>query len=103
MAAPVPLRPDFDAAALRALAKSSRDPDQTRRLLALSAIYAGGSRSEAAALGGVGLQTVRDFRPGLQRRWAGWAHRRQGSRRPPAVERGFACRAEGPGRARSGA
>lgn len=61
MAAPVPLRPDFDAEALRALAKSSRDPDQTRRLLALSAIYAGGSRSEAAALGGVGLQTVRDW------------------------------------------
>lgn len=61
MAAPVPLRPDFDAEALRALAKGSRDPDQTRRLLALSAIYAGGARSEAAALGGVGLQTVRDW------------------------------------------
>ena len=61
MAAPVPLRSDFDAEALRALAKSSRDPDQTRRLLALSAIYAGGSRTQAAALGGVGLQTVRDW------------------------------------------
>ena len=61
MAAPVPLRSDFTAGALRALAKGSRDPDQTRRLLALSAIYAGGSRSEAAAIGGVGLQTVRDW------------------------------------------
>ena len=61
MAAPVPLRSDFDAEALRALAKGSRDPDQTRRLLALSAIYAGGSRSEAASIGGVGLQTVRDW------------------------------------------
>ena len=61
MAAPVPLRPDYDAEALRALAKSSRDPGQTRRLLALSAIYAGSPRSEAAALGGVGLQTVRDW------------------------------------------
>ncbi|MGE8131960.1 IS630 family transposase [Methylobacterium sp. NPDC080182] len=61
MAAPVPLRLDFDAEALRALAKGSRDPAQTRRLLALSAIYAGGSRSDAAALGGVGLQTVRDW------------------------------------------
>ncbi len=39
MASPVPLRPDFDAAALRTLVKSSPDPDQTRRLLALSAIY----------------------------------------------------------------
>jgi transposase len=61
MAAPVPLRPDFDAETLRVLAKGSRDPAQTRRLLALSAIYAGGARSEAAAIGGVGLQTVRDW------------------------------------------
>ena len=61
MAAPVPLRPDYDAARLRGLARRSRDPDQTRRLLALAAIYGGGSRSEAAAVGGVGLQTVRDW------------------------------------------
>ena len=61
MAAPVPLRPDFDAETLRRLAKASRNPAQTRRLLALSAIYAGGSRTEAAAIGGVGLQTVRDW------------------------------------------
>ncbi|WP_409567584.1 IS630 family transposase [Methylobacterium sp. J-030] len=45
----------------RALAKGARDPAQTRRLLAVSAIYAGGSRSAAAALGGVGLQTVLDW------------------------------------------
>ena len=44
---------------LRVLRKP--DPDQTRRLLALAAIYGGGSRSEAAAIGGVGLQTVRDW------------------------------------------
>jgi transposase len=61
MAAPVPLRSDFDTEALRALAKGSRHPAQTRRLLALSAIYAGGSRSDAAKIGGVGLQTVRDW------------------------------------------
>ncbi len=61
MAAPVLLRPDYDAARLRELARLSRDPDQTRRLLALAAIYGGGSRSEAAATGGVGLQTVRDW------------------------------------------
>jgi transposase len=61
MAAPVPLRSDFDAERLRALAKTSRDPSQTRRLLALSAIYAGGTRSDAAQIGGVGLQTVRDW------------------------------------------
>jgi len=61
MAAPVALRSDFDAESLRALAKGSRDPAQTRRLLALSVISAGSSRSEAAEIGGVGLQTVRDW------------------------------------------
>ena len=61
MAALVPLRSDFDAEALRGLAKGSRDPAQTRRLLSLSVIAAGGLRSEAAEIGGVGLQTVRDW------------------------------------------
>src|SRR5215204_5743499 len=52
MAAPVPLRSDYDPAHLRGLARESRDPDQTRRLLALASIYDGRSRSEAA-VGGV--------------------------------------------------
>jgi transposase len=60
MAAPIGLRDDFDAAALRALAKASRDPDQLRRLLSLAEIYDGGSHGDAARVGGVGLQTVRD-------------------------------------------
>ena len=61
MAAPVPLRTDFDAAHLRGLAKRSRDANQTRRLLALAAICEGQMRSDAARIGGVGLQTVRDW------------------------------------------
>jgi transposase len=61
MSAPVPLRPDFDGALLRRLAHQSRDPDQTRRLLALAEIYDGGPRSNAARIGGVGLQIVRDW------------------------------------------
>jgi transposase len=61
LAAPVPLRPDYSSCCLRGLARCSRDPDQIRRLLALAAIYDGGSRSDAAAIGGVGLQTVRDW------------------------------------------
>ena len=61
MAAPVPLRLDYGSSCLRGLAHRSRDPDQIRRLLALAAIYDGGSRSDAAAIGGVGLQTVRDW------------------------------------------
>lgn len=61
MAAPIRLRDDFDAPALRALAKASRDPDQLRRLLSLAEIYDGRSRGDAARLGGVGLQSVRDW------------------------------------------
>lgn len=61
MAAPIPLRLDFDGPGLRALARQSRDADQTRRLLALASIYEGGSRRSAAKLGGVGLQIVRDW------------------------------------------
>src|SRR5258708_5125439 len=61
MAAAVPLRSDYDATQLRRLARSAADPGQVRRLLALAAIYAGEPRSAAAAIGGVGLQTVRDW------------------------------------------
>jgi transposase len=61
MAAAVRLRADYDAPQLRELAKRSADAAQTRRLLALAAIYDGGSRTEAATIGGVGLQTVRDW------------------------------------------
>jgi transposase len=61
MAAAVRLRVDYDAAQMCALAKRSSDAVQTRRLLALAAIYDGSSRTEAAKLGGVGLQTVRDW------------------------------------------
>jgi transposase len=61
MARPVALRADFDAARLRALARTAKDGPQTRRLLALAAIYDGSPRGQAARIGGVGLQTVRDW------------------------------------------
>ena len=61
MSMPVPLRGDFDAVGLRRLARSSKDANQARRLLALATIYAGGTRSAAAEVGGVGLQIVRDW------------------------------------------
>jgi transposase len=61
MAAAIPLRDDFDGPALRALARTSKDANRTRRLLSLAVIYEGGCRSEAAALGGVGLQIIRDW------------------------------------------
>ncbi len=61
MSIPVPLRSDFDADALRRAAKVTRDAAQGRRLLALAEIYDGGSRTDAARIGGVGLQTIRDW------------------------------------------
>ncbi len=61
MAAAIGLRGDFDAGALRRAAKRSKDGPQARRLLALLAIYEGATRSEAAKIGGVTLQIVRDW------------------------------------------
>jgi hypothetical protein len=52
---PIPLRPDFEAAALRGAAREAKDAAQARRLLALAAIYEGASRTEAAKIGGVTL------------------------------------------------
>jgi transposase len=63
MSRAIALRPDFTAAALRQLARHSREAAQARRLLALAVIYDGGTRSEAARLGNVTLQIVRDWVP----------------------------------------
>jgi transposase len=61
MARGIGLRKDFDGTGLRALARRSKDGPQARRLLALAAIYDGGTRTDAARLGGVTLQSVRDW------------------------------------------
>src|SRR2546423_10902991 len=58
---PVPLRTDFDAHALRAIARTTKDGPQARRLLALAAIYEGATRTEAARIGGGTVQIVRDW------------------------------------------
>src|ERR1700736_5225899 len=58
---PIPLRVDFDAPRLRAIARGTKDAAQTRRLLALAAVYDGARRTQAAAIGGVTLQIVRDW------------------------------------------
>ena len=60
-AMPIALRTDFDALSVRSAARRSKDGAQTRRLLALAAIYDGARRTEAARIGGVTLQIVRDW------------------------------------------
>ena len=58
---PIPLRADFDARMVRSAARRSKDGHQARRVLALAAIYEGATRTEAAKIGGVTLQIVRDW------------------------------------------
>jgi len=58
---PIPLRADFDASLLRSAARRTKDAGQARRLLALAAVYDGATRTEAARIGGVTLQIVRDW------------------------------------------
>jgi len=55
------LRDDFEAAAVRRLAAKSCDANQSRRLLAIAAVYDGMSRAEAAKIGGMDRQTLRDW------------------------------------------
>ena len=61
MSIPISLRGDFKASQLRALARKTKDGPQARRLLALAAIYDGATRTEAARIGGVTLQIIRDW------------------------------------------
>jgi transposase len=61
MGSAIALRADFDGPALRRLARTTKDAAQARRLLALAEIYDGGSRTDAARIGGVTLQIIRDW------------------------------------------
>jgi len=61
MTGALPLRDDYDACGLRRAAKSCSDPRQIRRLLALAGVYDGMSRSQAARIGGMDRQTLRDW------------------------------------------
>ena len=61
MGSSVPLRTDFDATGLRGLARKCGDNRQIRRLLALAAVYDGMNRPEAAKVGGMDRQTLRDW------------------------------------------
>ena len=61
MPSAVKLRDDFSAAALRALAKRSKDVNRSRRLLSLAAARDGMDRGAAAKIGGMDRQTLRDW------------------------------------------
>jgi len=61
MGSAISLRSDFDGDRLRLLARHAKDASQARRMLALASIYDGGSRADAARLGSVTVQIVRDW------------------------------------------
>lgn len=61
MTAGVSLRTDFSAADLRRLATKAESAPQSRRLLSLAAILDGMSRTDAARIGGMDRQTLRDW------------------------------------------
>ena len=61
MPAAIVIRKDFPSAELRRLARSSKDGQQVRRLLALAALIDGANRTKAAKAGGMERQTLRDW------------------------------------------
>lgn len=61
MSGAVRLRDDFTAVDLRRLAKLRIDPRQIRRLLALAGVYDDMKRPDAAKIGGMDRQTLRDW------------------------------------------
>ena len=80
MPAAVRLREDYSAEALRSLAKHAKDANQSRRLLSLAAVRDGMDRGEAAKVGGMDRQTLRDWvhrfnaegPDGLFDHWTAW-------------------------------
>ena len=61
MPAAVKMRTDFAASELRRLAAITKNANQSRRLLSLAAVLDGMKRTEAARIGGMDPQSLRDW------------------------------------------
>ena len=61
MASAVDLRAGYSATELRRLAATTKNANQSRRLLSLAAVVDGMNRTEAARIGGMDRQTLRDW------------------------------------------
>jgi len=57
----VEIKPSHTPSELRRLAASTKDANQSRRLLSIAAVLDGMSRAEAAKIGGMDRQTLRDW------------------------------------------
>jgi transposase len=61
MASAVSLREDYSVSELRRFAAATKNANQSRRLLSLAAVVDGMNRTEAARIGGMDRQTLRDW------------------------------------------
>jgi len=57
----VEIKPSHTSSQLRRLAASTKDAKQSRRLLSIAAVLDGMSRADAAKIGGMDRQTLRDW------------------------------------------
>src|SRR2546427_1418143 len=57
----IAVRTDYTADEVRRVAKRAKDAAQARRLLAIAAVLDGASREDAAKIGGMDRQTLRDW------------------------------------------
>src|SRR5271167_4306557 len=57
----IAVRTDYTAGEVRRFAKRAKDAAQARRLLAIAAVLDGASREDAAKIGGMDRQTLRDW------------------------------------------
>ena len=57
----IAVRTDYTVGEVRGFAKRAKDAAQARRLLAIAAVLDGASRTEAAKIGGMDRQTLRDW------------------------------------------
>src|SRR5918997_1657460 len=61
MPAAIRVRTDFSASELRRLAAATKHANQSRRLLSIAAVLDGMNGTEAARIGGMDRQTLRDW------------------------------------------
>ena len=70
----IPVRTDYTAGEVRRFAQRAKDAAQARRLLAIAAVLDGASREEAAKIGGMDRQTLRDWVIRFNEQGAGRSH-----------------------------
>jgi transposase len=69
MPSALPLRTDYSPADLRRFARKARDNNQSRRLLSLAAVVDGTNQTDAARIGGMDRQTLRDWFHRFNNQW----------------------------------